>query len=70
MVIIPKIPSTPPDPRCRHQNIISYFLQEIFVTQNYKYKFLLEQQSSPLVQRADQCTVASRATAASHFCKI
>ena len=100
--------STPPDPRCRHQNIvsyflkeifdtkttttnayfsssprsgqqniISYFLQEIFVTLSFvtpnicqNYKYLLEQQSSPLVQRADQGTVAARATAASHFCKI
>ena len=95
--------SNPPDPRCRHQNIVSYFLKEIFVTKNtitntylsscqrsgrqnivsnflqelfvtpnicQNYKYLLEQQSNPLAQRADQCTVAARATAASHFCKI
>ena len=37
--------STPPDPRCRHQNIVSYFLEEMFFTQNYNYKYLLEQLS-------------------------
>ena len=35
--------STPPDPRCRHQNIVSYFLERNIWTQNYSYKYLLEQ---------------------------